>query len=106
MEKAAHDQAASGGIGLGEYRIYPERPLPGLSSGVNAAYQAASVVQPDRVFFALVCEPASLPRLDIMPIIRKVESAALIAPLAWQVLDCPPTGRRNLAIVLEKAAGG
>jgi hypothetical protein len=105
MDKAAHDQAASGGIGLGEYRIYPERPLPGLSSGMNAAYEAASVVQPDRMFFALVCEPASLPRLDIMPIVRKVESATLIAPLAWQVIDWPPNGRRNFAIVFENSAG-
>src|SRR6266404_1628 len=106
MDKAAHDQAASGGIGLGEYRIYPERPLPGLNSGLNAAYDATSGAQPDRVFFAVVCERASFPRLDIMPIVRKVGSATLIAPLAWQVIDWPPNGRRNLAIVFDKPAGG
>jgi hypothetical protein len=106
MEQAAHDQAASGGIGLGEYRIYPERPLPGLSSGANAAYHAASVAQPDQVFFALVCERVAFPRLDIMPIVRKVGSTTLITPLAWQVIDWPPNGRRNLAIVFDKPAGG
>jgi hypothetical protein len=106
MEKAAQDQAASGGIGLGEYRIHPERPLPGLSSGVNAAYHATSVTEPDQAFFALVCERASFPRLDIMPIVRKVGSATLVTPLAWQVIDWPPDGRRNLAIVFDKPAGG
>ena len=106
MEKAAQDQAASGGIGLGEYRIHPERPLPGLSSGVNAAYHATSVTEPDQAFFALVCERASFPRLDIMPIVRKVGSATLVTPLAWQVIDWPPDGRRNLAIVFDKPVGG
>lgn len=106
MEKAAQDQAASGGIGLGEYRIHPERPLPGLSSGLSAAYHATSVAQPEQAFFALVCERASFPRLNIMPIVRKVGSAALVTPLAWQVIDWPLNGRRDLAIVFDKPAGG
>src|SRR5260221_628667 len=106
MEQAAHDQAASGGIGLGEYRIYPERPLPGLSSGANAAYHAASVAQPNQVFCALVWERVAFRLLDIMPIVRKVGSTTLITPLAWQVIDWPPNGRRNLAIVFDKPAGG
>src|SRR5258707_5630840 len=106
MEKAAQDQAASGGIGLGEYRIHPERPLPGLSSGVNVAYHATAAEQPDHAFFALVCERASFPRLDIMPIVGKVASARLATPLAWQVIDWPPNGRRNVAIVFDKPAGG
>jgi hypothetical protein len=105
MEIAAHDQAASGGIGLGEYRIQPEHPLPGLSSGSNIAYHATSVDQPGKAFFALVCERASFPRLDIMPIVRTVGSAALVTPLAWQVVDWPPNGRRNFAIVFDVPAG-
>src|SRR5438552_1920721 len=105
MQIAAHDQAASGGIGLGEYRIQPEHPLPGLSSGLNVAYHATSVEQPGKAFFALVCERASFPRLDVMPIIRAAGSATLVAPLAWEVVDWPPNGRRNFAIVFDMPAG-
>jgi hypothetical protein len=62
MATAAYDRAAaSGGVGLGDYLIYPEQPLPALSVGSNMAYRAISRERPERACFALVCDPASLP---------------------------------------------
>src|SRR5438445_260230 len=76
MTNAAFDQAAaSGGVGLGDYLIYPDQPLPALSVGRNMAYRAVSRERPDQAYFALVCDPAALPRLEAI-------EAALAAPAA------------------------
>jgi eukaryotic-like serine/threonine-protein kinase len=107
MAHAAQDQAAaSGGVGLGDYRIHPERPLPGLSTGRNAAYCATSGERPDDAFFALVCDPAAQPRVDALPAVRKAAATALVTPVEWQVVDWPPGGRRNLVVVFERPADG
>src|SRR5258708_4171187 len=107
MAHAAQDQAAaSGGVGLGDYQIHPEHPLPNLSAGRNAAYRATSRERPDGAFFALVCDPASLPRIDVLPAVRKAASATLVTPLDWQVIDWPPSGRCNLTVVFERPGDG
>ena len=107
MTNAAFDQAAaSGGVGLGDYLIYPEQPLPALSVDRNMAYRAASGERPEQAYFALVCDPASLPRLDAMEAIRKVASPTLLTPLDWRVVEWPPSGRRNVVIVFDKPEDG
>ena len=107
MADAANDLAAApGGVGLGDYQIYPEQPLPGLSAGNNVAYRARSRARPEHAFFALVCDPAALPRIEIMSAVRKIASATLLTPLEWQVIDWPPGDRRNLAIVFDKPEDG
>jgi eukaryotic-like serine/threonine-protein kinase len=107
MANAAYDEsAASGGVGLGDYLIYPEQPLPALSVGRNLAYRAVSRERPEQGYFALVCDPAALPRLDAMEAIRKVASPTLLTPLDWQVIDWPPSGRCNVMIVFDKPEDG
>lgn len=107
MAHAAQGQAAaSGGVGLGDFQIYPGQPLPSLSVGRNAAYRATSSERPDDAFFALVCDPVSLPRIDALPAVRKVASPMLVTPLDWQVIEWPPSGRCNLAIVFEAPDDG
>src|SRR5882672_793631 len=100
MTNAALDQAAaSGGVGLGDYLIDPEQPLPALSVGRNMAYRAVSRGRSEQGYFALVCDPTAQPRLDAMEAIRKVASPTLLTPLEWRTIDWPPSGRRNVAIV-------
>jgi hypothetical protein len=107
MANAAYDQAAaSGGVGLGDYLIDPEQPLPALSVGRNMAYRAVSRERPQQAYFALVCDPASLPRLDVMEAIRKVASPTLLTPLEWKAIDWPPSERCNVAIVFDMPEDG
>jgi hypothetical protein len=107
MANAAYDRAAaSGGVNLGDYVIYPEQPLPALSVRRNMAYCAVSRARPERAHFALVCDPASQPRLDEMEAIRNVANPALLSPVDWQVIDWLPGGRRNLTIIFDKPEGG
>jgi eukaryotic-like serine/threonine-protein kinase len=107
MANAADDLAAmSDGVALGDYLIYPEQPVPALSVGRNLAYRAASRERPDQAYFALVCDPAALPRLDAMDAIRKVASPTLLTPLEWQVIEWPPSGRRNVTIVFDRPEDG
>jgi eukaryotic-like serine/threonine-protein kinase len=107
MANAANDQAAtSGGVGLGDYLIYPEQPLPALSVGRNLAYRAVSRERPELAYFALVCDPAALPRLDAIEAIRKIASPTLLTPLEWQAIDWPPSERRNVTIVFDRPEDG
>src|SRR3954453_15546703 len=107
MTNAAFDQAgASGGGGLGDCLVYPEPPLPALSVGRNMAYCAVSRERPDQAYFALVCDPAALPRLEAMEAIRKVASPTLLTPLDWRGGEWPPTGRRNVTIIFDKPEDG
>jgi eukaryotic-like serine/threonine-protein kinase len=107
MANAAHDlAAASGGVALGDYQLYPEHPLPGLSVGNNVAYRATARERPELAFFALVCDPAAQPRIDVMPAIRKSAGTALLTPLEWQVIDWPPSARRSVAIVFDRPEDG
>src|SRR4051812_22646733 len=99
MANAAYDQAAaSGGVGLGDFLIHPEQPLPALSVGRNLAYSATSRERAEQPYFALVCDRAALPRLDAMEAIRKLASPTLLTPLEWQAIEWPPSERRNVAI--------
>jgi eukaryotic-like serine/threonine-protein kinase len=107
MASAAHDlAAASGGVGLGDYELFPEHPLPGLSVGNNAAYRATSRERPEHAYFALVCDPAALPRIEVMAALRKIAGTPLLTPLEWQIIDWPPSARRNVAIVFERPEDG
>ncbi len=91
------------GIGLGDFQIHPNRPLAELRSGLNMAFAAERRGDP---FFALLCDPASLPRLDLMPALRRIEAPNLLMPQAWRAIPWPISGRQQLAIVFERPLGG
>jgi hypothetical protein len=93
-------------VAIGEFRVFPGRPLPGLRAGAATAYHAESLEWPQNDYCAMICDAAAMPRLDVVATVRKVEAAALMAPLDWRVVDWQPTGRRHLAIVYLKPMGG
>lgn len=101
-EQNSGGQAA---IDLGRFRLYPEQRLPDLGSGLNPAVRADLAGAPSQHFMALVCDPRSQPRLDLMTTASKIESRHLMAPLDWGVVDWPD-GRRRFAAVFEHPGGG
>jgi hypothetical protein len=104
---AGDDEAGvAGAVAIGEFRIFPSRPLPGLGSGAATAYHAESLEWPQNEYYAVICDPAAMPRLEILSTVRKVEAAGLVTPLDWRVVDWEATGRRHLAIVYLKPVGG
>jgi len=107
MAAGGGDEAGvASAVAFGEFRIFPGRPLPGLRAGAAIAYHAESLDWPQNDYYAVICDPAAMPRLDVISTVRKVESAALVTPLDWRVVDWHPTGRRHLVIVYLKPMGG
>jgi hypothetical protein len=102
---AHHEAAPTGGVSLGDIQVFPDRPLAELRVGANMAYQAAAVDHKVESY-ALVCDPASLPRLEAMPALRKIEAGGVLVPQAWRVVDWPPTRRRHIAIAFDRPTGG
>lgn len=98
--------APAGVVTVGEFQVFPDRPLADLRSGMNMAYAAASLERAKGEFFALVCDRSSLPRIDNIPALRKVEPSGVLLPKAWGRADWPPTGRRHVIMVFDKPAGG
>ncbi|HZS84547.1 MAG TPA: hypothetical protein VFA50_16860 [Stellaceae bacterium] len=107
MAREARSRAApEATVGLDDYAIHADRPLAELRSGANMAYLADRGDGAEPAFFALICERAALPRVDIMPRLRRLEAPNLLTPLAWGPVDWPLSGRRHLAILYAKPAGG
>src|SRR5579885_1852122 len=107
MAREARSRAApEATVGLDDYAIHADRPLAELRSGANMAYLADRGDGAEPAFFALICERAALPRVDIMPRLRRLEAPNLLTPLAWGPVDWPLTGRRHLAILYAKPEGG
>jgi hypothetical protein len=100
------DEDTAATVAIGEFRVFPGRPLPGLRVGTATAYHAESLEWPLNEYYAVICDPVAMPRLDIISSVRKVEAAGLVTPLDWRVLDWPPSGRRHLVIVYLKPRGG
>jgi eukaryotic-like serine/threonine-protein kinase len=101
-----NEAEAAGAVAVGEFRIFPGRPLPGLRAGDAGAYHAESLEWPQNEYYAVICDPAAMPRLDVVATVRKVEATGLVTPLEWRIVDWPPTGRHHVAIVYLKPVGG
>lgn len=107
------EQRAEAGVGgkqpvrLGEkFEIYPDRPLDELRSPNAAAFVAVDRERPSGNLFALVCDPDLPARHDMMTGLRGLRVDAMLAPHEWGVVDWPLAGRRSLAIVFDRPAGG
>ena len=99
--------AGAGAVSVGEFEVFPTRPLAELKSGPNLAYHAEARDQGNGEFYALVCDPAALPRVDALALRKAVDGGVgLVVPQASRVVEWPPTQRRHLVIVLDRPMGG
>lgn len=90
----------------GRFEIHGDRALPDLCSLSAAAFATTDRDRPNANLFALICEPATLPRHDIAAALRELRSDALLAPLEAGAVEWGPGGRRQFAMVFERPAGG
>src|SRR5579859_830568 len=107
MATGAQNDGAPDTVSLGDMRVFANRPLPELRTGANTAFAAEARDQSSSESYALVCDPAALPRLDVLPTLRKIEGGGgVVLPQAWRVVDWPATQRRHVVIGFDKPAGG
>lgn len=94
-------------VRLGErFEIYPERALPELRSPNAAAYAASDRERPTAPLFALICDPELPPRHEMLSAHHGLRSEALMAPLEWDLVEWPATGRHHFAVIFDRPAGG
>jgi hypothetical protein len=90
-------------VRLGDrYEIYPDRPLLELRSSNAAGFVATDRERPTGNCFGLVCDADLPPRHEMLTAVRGLRSEALLKPHDWGVVDWPPTGRRNFAIIFDR----
>lgn len=88
------------------YEIDPAKPLPELDSPQALAYHCEDRRGAGRSLFALVCR-ADLPvRLGAMRALKGVQAQGLLQLVEFSPIDWKPVGRRVMAVVYERPAGG
>lgn len=105
--QAPANSAASGPVQLKDrFEIDPAKPLPDLDSPQAHAYHCEDRRGAGRSLFALVCR-ADLPvRLGAMRALKGVQAQGLLQLVEYGPVDWKPVGRRVMAVVYERPAGG
>ena len=104
-EGAAVEAGAEVALG-GDFIVRSDHSQPDFAVGPNIACAAVLRTRPEVEHVALICERAALPRTDILPAMRRIEAPGVMTPVEARFLDWPVTGRRHLAMIFEKPAGG
>jgi hypothetical protein len=106
-EQQGPGKGGSSPVLLGEQcEIYPDRPLAELRSPNAAGFVALDRERPTASLFGLVCDADLPPRFEILNALRGLRADALLTPHEWGVIDWPPTGRRQFAVVFDRPQGG
>ena len=85
--------------------IHPDVPLPHLDSPHAKAFNARDKRSPDRPMYVLLCHRRLPPRLDLVRGLSRMETAALIRPQAWGVVEWPQDGREYQMIAFDQPGG-
>ena len=89
----------------GRYRIDPDQPLPMLNSPLARAVAATDLREAGRPLYALICRADRLPRIDVIPTLRRVDSMSIVSPVDAGPVPWPETGGRRFVIVLDPPMG-
>jgi eukaryotic-like serine/threonine-protein kinase len=110
MAQAAQIESETGGVRvatLGSHiDILVDRPLTDLRTPYAGAYVAVDRELPAANLLALVCDPRTPPRLELLEGLRGMRLDGMLTPLEWGIVDWPLMGRRCFAILYDRPVGG
>ncbi len=99
-------RGAEKGIELSDrYEVYPDQPLPFLSSPGVEAVAALDKRNPSLALFALICKSELAPRVDAVRSLSHVESGVFLTPRASGIITLSSDHSRKFAIVFEQPRG-
>ncbi|RMD60896.1 MAG: hypothetical protein D6826_11285 [Alphaproteobacteria bacterium] len=101
----AHPAEDGAAVLAKRYLIQPDRPLRGLDSPLAKAYEAVDQRASSRSLFALLCEPGSIPRQDIIQQLSRLTRLPMIVPIEAGPVDWSPAGGQRFAIIFERPLG-
>ncbi|GGF17014.1 hypothetical protein GCM10011611_23480 [Aliidongia dinghuensis] len=88
------------------FDILSDVPLAELRSAGAGAFSAGDQRSSGASCFALIADPTLPPRAGALTALRLMKHPALMTPLDLGPVDWPPAGRRCLAFICERPAGG
>jgi hypothetical protein len=109
MAQAAQNEGEAGGRVAtlnGRVDILVDRPVAELRTPYASAYVAVDRELPTAHLLALVCDPRTPPRLEMLAGLRGIRLDGLLTPSEWGIVDWPLMGRRCFAIVYDRPLGG
>ena len=107
MSEHADPQAGIEGqvVVAGRYQVHTEQPLPRLASPLATACAATDLHAGGRGLFALICRPDLLPRLDLIPTLRRLDHLPVVCPVDAGPAHWPESGGRRFCIIFEQPLG-
>ncbi|MBL4748706.1 MAG: hypothetical protein JKY17_08155 [Magnetovibrio sp.] len=105
-DAAVEDPSTAPAILNDRYLIFPEMPLPEFNSPTALAYGVDDRSEPNRVLFALVCEPNLPVQREKMIQIRGSTVGGLIPLIDFGPVFWAPFERKCVAIIYERPRGG
>ena len=87
-------------VSLGDkFEILPGAPAAGFGLSTGEAYRATDRDRPGDPLVAVICEPGTPPRYDLIEPLANLRVDVLTNPLGWGVVDWPLRKRRCFALV-------
>ena len=90
---------------LDRYEIHPGRPLPAYDTPVASAYAAVDTKGARESLMALVARDHVLPRADILPTLRSIDSPALLRAYRWAPIEWANGAERRFAVLYSQPGG-
>lgn len=87
------------------YEVFPDRPLPALSSPRADAYEVTDQRDRARELFALVCASGLMPRIDVIPQLSRLIRALMVSPVEAGTVPWADGGGRRYVVVFERPLG-
>ncbi|HVJ51189.1 MAG TPA: hypothetical protein VM689_01920 [Aliidongia sp.] len=88
------------------WEILPNIPLADLHSPTAQAYAVEDHRTTGQSYFALIADPKYPPRGAALNLVKMVRLPHVLTPVEFGPVDWTPDGRRCLAIIFERPAGG
>lgn len=103
---AAGPKSSSPALLRDRFEIHPGKPLPDLDMPQAKAYHCEDKKGGGRSLYALICRHDLPLRVGAMRSLKGVQTSALLQLVEYGVVDWSPDGRRLMAVVYERPAGG
>lgn len=88
------------------FEIHPAKPIPSLDMPSAKAYEVQDKRGAGRALYGLICRPDSLQRPLVMRSLRGMQNAGMLQFIEGGVVDWLPAGRKLVAAIYERPAGG
>ena len=102
----AGERADAPPVVLDRYEIYPGRPLPAYDTAAATAYVAVDTKGARESLMALVARDRIPPRADILPVLRTIDSPALLRAYRWAPIEWANGTERRFTILYTQPGGG